>query len=90
MSKCKDPRQLATSMEAPTLVALVVGDNGKKRERKVECLFCHRLSAKVLELGVKKLRTRKSELKTTKSNPNVAGGAQTPIHVFNSSRPCGV
>lgn len=88
MSKCKDARQLATTMKARTLVALVVGDSAKKRERKVEGLLCHRLSAKVLELVVKNFRTRKSEL-TTKSNPNVAAGAQTPIHVFNSSRPCG-
>lgn len=42
MSKCNDARQLATSMEALTLVAFMVGDNGKKRERKVEGLLCHR------------------------------------------------
>jgi len=59
MGKCKDARQLATSMKAPTLVALVVGDSGKKRERKVECLLCHRLCAKVLELVMKELRMRK-------------------------------
>ena len=57
-----DARQLTTSMKAPTLKALVVGDNGKKRERKAVDLLCHRLSVIVLEVvGKKTLRLGKSE-----------------------------
>jgi hypothetical protein len=46
---------LATSMKAPTLKALVVGDNRKKRERKAVDLLCHRSSVIVLEVVEKNL-----------------------------------
>jgi hypothetical protein len=38
-----DARKLAMFLKKPTLEALTVGDNGKRRERKVEELLCHRL-----------------------------------------------
>jgi hypothetical protein len=65
----QDARQLAPSMNAPTLKALVVGDNRKKRERKVEDLLCHRLSAIVLEVAEKKLRLCKSEYQQPRNRP---------------------
>lgn len=46
-------------MKAPTLKALVVGDNRKKRERKVEGLLCHRLSDLVSLWGQKGLAVQK-------------------------------
>jgi hypothetical protein len=67
-------------MKAPTLKALVVGDNGKKRERKAVDLLCHRSSVSVLEVVEKKtLRLGKSEQQQqqnrTEPNRNVAASA---------------
>jgi len=64
-------RQLATSMKAPTLEALVVGDNGKKRERKAVDLLCHRLSVIVLEVVEKKpFGWAKVNSNSNKAEPN--------------------
>jgi hypothetical protein len=57
-----DAQELATSVKARTLEALVVGDSRKRRERKIEDLLCHRLCPIVLEmLGGENLRLRESE-----------------------------
>jgi hypothetical protein len=73
-----DARQLATSMKAPTLKALVVGDNGKKRERKAVDLLCHRSSVIVLEVVEKKpfgWAKVNSNSNKTEPNRNVAASA---------------
>jgi hypothetical protein len=49
----QDARELATSMKAPTLEALVVGDTRDGRKRKVEDLLCHQLRPIALEMREK-------------------------------------
>jgi hypothetical protein len=67
-------------MKAPTLKALVVGDNGKKRERKAVDLLCHRSSVSVLEVvgkkpfGWAKVNSNSNSNKT-EPNRNVAASA---------------